>query len=133
MKKIKNIGITDDTKRNLLIQAIEKGISLKLHCENILEKAAESNNIKGVAIEVDFSSDKPAVVHHLDTGEKEELKPEVSSGGSMRAKKGNKKYEKVGTNLFYNGDNYMARKYVNKKFVEEYFPTEDEAREYLNG
>jgi hypothetical protein len=135
MKKLKNIGITDDVKKRLLLQAIDKGISFKLHCENVLEEASKGNvEKKKRRGTVPIQSKPMDIVRQTAEIAKqvEKMPPIKEAKGSLRVDKGSKKYDKIGTNLFYNGENYMARKYVDKKFVEEFFETEDEARTYLN-
>ena len=44
-KKEKSVGLSADTSRNLQLQAIDReGVSYKLHCEDILERASKMSS-----------------------------------------------------------------------------------------
>jgi hypothetical protein len=72
MKKHKNIGINPKTtKKELQKQAIDRGVSYKQHCEDILEHQGKNNTI-----DLGKSKPKPKAKPKDDSAKKEEPKPE---------------------------------------------------------
>ena len=124
MKKYKNIGIDPTTVgMKLRKQAIERDVSYQQHCEDILEYQANNNTIilskkkkktksfiKPVAIEVDFSNNKPAIVHDLETGESKTLEPTEDNPITKDEKKG--AYDRSENNIYTNGKIWEYRIFV---------------------
>ncbi len=175
MKKDKLIGLSDSDKKVLAKMGIDVGLSLKAYCERVLERhVVEHGKVTDVSdkrtrhltpdecfqplsIEVDLSSDEPATIHNLKTGEKTKLSepPKMRSfvednekkvlkdmqaleenifsethkpySIPIKDKKG--KFERVEPNIYTNGTVFECRRMVAEKgLISSYFRTIEEAR-----
>lgn len=151
MKHLKNIGISKATKKNLKKQATERDVSYQKHCEDILERQAKYNTIifketpkkdpaepikesfiEPVAISIDFSSDKPAEVHNLKTGEKTILnkitpKLKFETGDKITPDEIKGAFARADINIYTNGKVWQFRRMRSSGLLETYYRTKDEA------
>lgn len=153
-KKNTLIGFEPDVKKRLSLLAANKGLPFKTYCEGVLEmhaydnkivevrdatedenapeKLVANNEVKPVEMKEvkydDLSSDEQEFIDKAVEEFKELKQPEKKS--AEKDKKAGK-FDRIDSNLFWNGEVYMTRKWSGKKFEEEYFDTEEEARENL--
>lgn len=132
-KKVKKIiELSKSTKKKLEEKAFnsEPRVSLKKYIEDMCDDEAFP---KPAGEDFDSKPLTPTnemrpVEMELDDMEKEAIKPPKNEKPSA-SKKG---YERIGRNLYFNGETYKGIKYVDGKKYEEVFPTEEQAVEFIN-
>jgi hypothetical protein len=127
MKKLKNIGISDASKRSLKKQAADRDVSYQRHCEDVLEKQARygvitfNNNrkkdpVKEIKVEHQVK-EKPAPIEKKIVT-KDKISPEDKKGI----------FERVEANIYTNGKTWEYRRMIpGEGLVKTYYKTKEEA------
>ena len=136
-KYLKSIGLSRKTKRVLTMQALDLDIDLKLHCEDILEKAAGTyvgkKKYKKKAKKVVVSKGDVGVIDVEKMAEKAENDRKKGEKNAKKIKFNFKKsgvFRLVEDGIYTNGHCFEVRKWsaLKSRVVYSYFPTLEDAK-----
>jgi len=130
MKAFKLIGLTPETKKALLLQAVKDDIDLKLHCEEILEKAAGTYNGRPEKVPKPKKPRKKRAkkVVVVVANDSEPIKPKNISGLNITGV-----FKMVEPKIYTNGKCFEYRYYCNVdlEVKSEYFKTKKLAKQQM--